>query len=214
MYNSTTKCTQALLYGYTDADFTNLSDYLSTKTTIQSFQNALLLATHLLQRYRSNAEIYRAKIDSSIYHTEMALGYAVPGSLQYAEAAHRGAGKIDFERFVQKLHSSHDEFMRKLHSCQTELGALTHAANFGREYGLFLQKTAEEVEKMGSGESEIDNEAKFAANEEIVHSIDFQTNLWWTLLSQMAVLKERTQTHINLVGRLPPFENSCMRSIA
>lgn len=214
MYNSTTKCTQALLYGYTDADFTNLSDYLSTKTTIQSFQNALLLATHLLQRYRSNAEIYRAKIDSSIYHTEMALGYAVPGSLQYAEAAHRGAGKIDFERFVQKLHSSHDEFMRKLHSCQTELGALTHAANFGREYGLFLQKTAEEVDKMECGESESDNEAKFAANEEIVHSIDFQTNLWWTLLSQMAVLKERTQTHINLVGRLPPFKNSCMRSIA
>lgn len=196
-FNAQTASTQALLYGYTDNDYKTLLEYLDERTSVAFFQNPLLLASHLLESYRKNAEAYRAKVDGCIYRTEMSLGYAVPGSLLH-EAASSTPGRMDYDRFVQKLHSSHDDYMRQLHSCQTELGALTHVGNFGRELGVFLQKTSEELEKKervapATGADIV------AANEYIGHNIEFQINLWWSMLSQMSILKDRIQTHINLV---------------
>ncbi|CAO2657302.1 Nn.00g034280.m01.CDS01 [Neocucurbitaria sp. VM-36] len=213
VFDNKTATTRALLYGYTDKDYQGLLEYLQDKSSISFFQNPLLLAGRLLQSYRRNAEVYRAKIDNCIFRTEIALGYAVPGSFMHV-ADVMSTGKLDFDRFVQKLHSCHDEFMQKLHSCQTELGALSHTGNFGRELGLFLRKTSEELDDASMG-PRCSGDNAFAANEHILHDIDFQTNLWWTLLSQMAVLKERAQTHINLIfSFIAQDENRLSRSVA
>ncbi|KAH7402689.1 hypothetical protein BKA66DRAFT_6936 [Pyrenochaeta sp. MPI-SDFR-AT-0127] len=213
VFDSKTATTRALLYGYTDDEYKALIEYLDNKTSLSFFQTPLLLASYLLQSYRENAEAYRAKIDSCIYRTEMSLGYAVPGSFLH-DCATAPAGRMDFDRFVRKLHSSHDDFMRQLHSCQTELGALTHVGNFGRELGVFLHKTSEELDKKVSAAPTVDADI-VAAKEYIVHQIEFQTNLWWSMLSQMSVLKDRTQTHINLIFSLiAQDENRLSRSVA
>ncbi|KAF1841670.1 uncharacterized protein K460DRAFT_409128 [Cucurbitaria berberidis CBS 394.84] len=213
VFNNKTATTRALLYGYTDNDYQGLLEYMHEKTAISFYQNPLLLTGHLLRSYRKNAEAYRAKIDHCIYRTEISLGYAVPGSLLY-ESATASTGKLDFDRFVQKLQSNHDDFMRKLHSCQTELGALTHAGNFGRELGIFLHKISEELDESSTVPRYSDKDA-CAANERILHDIDFQTNLWWALLSQMVALKDRAQTHINLVfSFIAQDENRLSRSVA
>lgn len=209
IFDNKTATTRALLYGYTDNDYQGLLSYLHDKTSISFFQNPLLLAGHLLQSYRRNAEAYRAKIDHCIYRTEISLGYAVPGSLLYESTA-ASTGKLDFDRFVQKLHSCHGDFMRKLHTCQTELGALTHTGNFGRDLGAFLRRISEELDGCSSAPGYSDAGAS-AAKEQILHDIDFQTNLWCMLLSQMSVLKERAQGHINLVRYAPKNSPILMR---
>lgn len=192
-----TGATSALLHGYTDRDYYQLKEHLSNTFHISLLQHPLLLASHALQSYRQNAEAFRAKIDNCIYQTEMQLNYAVPGTFLH-ESTGSCTRRLDFDRFVRKLQSCHGDLMHNLHLCQTELISLTHIGNFGKECGAFLKNTVEEL--ANSGIAALDRHADvLTVSERLVHDIEFQNNMWWALLSQISGLKERTQSHINLV---------------
>ena len=198
-YSRSKSSTNALLHGFSDADYERLRRYLKSDSCMHaSFQSPLLVASQILGYYRENAERHRQMIDEHIYTTESSLGYAVPGSLMY-DYGPQSTAKIDPERIVQKLQNSHNDYMRKLHLCQIELVALTHAANFGKDLGFFLQKVSEEMDAMQLS-AQCKDADRAAANEAMLHDIDFQISLWSTLLSQKSALKERTHIHINLVS--------------
>jgi hypothetical protein len=199
LHYTDTKRTFALLHGYTHHDFTTLHGYLSSADSVHPLQSPFLLPAQLLHLFRLNAESYRAKIDACIFATEVSLGYAVPGSFAFVtteqarnHGTFSGKGRMDVERFAARLHECHDEVMRKLHTCQTELCALIYMGNFGSNLGDFLKKTEEEVTTTGFLVGR-------AGHEMIIDTIEFQVNLFQCMVQQMAVLKERTQSHINLV---------------
>lgn len=196
VYDRHTKSTNALLYGFTDADYHGLTDIL-TSTACSSSQHPVMLASYMFRCYRERAETYRTTLDKHIYMTEMSLGYAVPGTLM-TEIASTGAGKPDFGRVIKKLQNAHEDYMRKLHMCQIELVSLNHACDFGKHFGEFLRKVVDDFNKMQPVQDRPPSLA--TADERMLHEIEFQTNLWSTLSSQQSALKERTQIHINLVG--------------
>ena len=186
-FDAKKQTTRAFLHGWSDDDYERLLHFLQSQKDKSFFLHPLLLATRLLQSLRFRTEIYRAELDKIVLKAECQIGYAIPGMLKYRSARSPDrlltSKKLDFENIV-----------RCLHSCQTELSGLIYVGRFGKELGEFIRKTIEELQKSTFSPPD-------QVFEELVHQVDFSTNLYATLVSQSSgVLKERVQSHINLVS--------------
>lgn len=130
---------------------------------------------------------YRARIDQNVHESEQEIGYAIPGRLQQASAnKSRNKQYLDFE-----------DITKRLHSYQTELTAIGHVARFSKVCGEFLLKTFQELNDIPLANYEHDFHK---TGEPLLHHIEYYTNSCISLLSQSQSLKERVQSHINLVS--------------
>lgn len=135
-------------------------------------------------------EDYRSEIDRHVLDTEHQIGYALPGVLDHRSVRHLAcsfdARKLDL-----------DDVVRRLHSYQTELIILCRVADFGKDLGNFLQNTAQELQDPLS----VSANGHFSHyGDGLMHQIDFSTNACGHLMFQGLTLKERVQSHINLVS--------------
>lgn len=133
-----------------------------------------------------------SKVDDSLHQTEVQIGYAIPGMLQDTpqrswRTMRDRSSRIDLESVT-----------RQLHSCSTELGTVINAATFGKELGLFLCRTADELEKKFPSTKG----TSVSGVEKLSQDIEFMTNMYTSLLSQVSILRERVHNHINLVSSL------------
>lgn len=199
------KTTRAFIHGFLDDETQSLFKHLSTLTEKSHFEQPLMLPTHIYQGYRSKTEAYRVLVDDSLCTTEVQTGYAVPGMLlvetrlrfppsrRYRPGQYSSRPKtLDFEGIT-----------RQLHSVSTELGTVIHAGSFGKELGIFLAKTGQDLESrlFSPGQKALFD------NRNLIQNIEFCTNMYTSLISQASALRERVQNHINLVCNLKHKNN-------
>lgn len=190
-HNLKRRTTRAFMHGVIDDEIQRLIHYLQAHNEKALFEDPLLLPAQVLQGHRVKTEAHRVMVDDHLHRTEIQLGYAIPGvlddkPLQYYREEILRSETVEFEKIT-----------RRLHSCSTELGAITHAGNCGKELGKFLLQTAQELEKKRCKPASKDS---VYHKEHLVQSIEFQINLYSLLGSQVPILKERVINHINLVS--------------
>ncbi|PVI03333.1 hypothetical protein DM02DRAFT_726532 [Periconia macrospinosa] len=190
---------------FPDRDHTALVEHLRSIQDKRAFRNPLFLPVYLLRLHRKIVESYRHEVDESLLKIENRIGYAVPGLLYYRPVTEQLLSKSAERCGLQ-------DDVRRLHASNTELGGLSMEAKYGRELGAFLKKTSVEL-----NEWNILHGAKtFAkASEGLYHDIHLATNLYYTMEAQIAVLKERVSSHINLsFSIIAQEENKLSRDVA
>jgi hypothetical protein len=198
-YSVKEKTTRAFIHGFFDHETERLISYLQTRRDKSLYELPLLIAARIFDRYREKTEAYRVSVDDSLHVTQARVGYAVPGMLhdklprKYRGSPLMSSRGLDFEGIA-----------RQFHSCATELGTIIHAGTFGKELGMFLRRTAQELDDLMYSPSDI----QLSNSRTLVHQIEFTVNLYTSLLSQATVLRERANNHINLVGWPESEENS------
>jgi hypothetical protein len=180
--------TRALLHGTRFEDWKSVTELLRSSSS--SCSHPMLLPTTIFHIHRLNMERYRSKIDRNVFDTELDIGYAVPGRLTDRFALPQNnppdAQNLDFENIVKRLHS-----------CQTELISSGHVARFSKDCGEFLIKTIQELNDLSPRTFKDDLDEK---GERLLYEIEFSRNACICILSQSQALKERVQSHINLVS--------------
>ncbi|KAF2000202.1 hypothetical protein P154DRAFT_204140 [Amniculicola lignicola CBS 123094] len=202
-YDIRSECTRALLHGVSDEEFQWLLTYFKTQKQKVLYRNPLAIAAGMLWSHRLRTEAYRARLDDIVHKIEISMGHAIPGVPpdSHLRSAYEALmiDSLDFGNIIKELHS-----------CQTELVGLRHVGDFGRDLGQFLCKIGTELQEIRSS-----TEAPRVNTDPIVHQIEFSTNLYVTLTSQVTTLKERVQNHINLTYTLiAQDENRISRSVA
>lgn len=190
-YSLEAKTTRAFVHGLVNSEIERLIHYLQKWRSKSFYEQPLLLPALIYQSYGAKAEVHRASTDNHLHRTEVQVGYAIPGRLQ--ERPLRNFREIS----LNPENLEFESITRRLHSCSTELGAVIHAGRFGQELGQFLLKTARELQDLQIAPA---NGESIRHWDSLVHQIEFSTNLYSSLLSQASVLKERVQSHINLVS--------------
>ncbi|ORY06764.1 hypothetical protein BCR34DRAFT_518735 [Clohesyomyces aquaticus] len=198
------RTTRAFVHGSPDSDFAELLVHLQTIDLVSALDDPFLIPGYILRSHRGRTEAHRSNIDDLVFATEHDLDYAPPGIMANTrsfklrkELTNTRLSKKDFERTV-----------RGLHSCATALSVVSYVGNFGKDLGRFLQVTAEEMQNHLA-------RTNGSLNPDIMHALEFQTNLYTTLVLQTSVLKDRVQSHINLTFSLiAQEENRISRSIS
>lgn len=189
-FDRKTATTRAFLNWIPNHEHEALLNLLRDQKDKSAYRHPLLLPTHMLNSHQRTMEAYRKLVDDTIVKVELRVGYALPGLLYYKPivplVAWGTAGPDDFEDVV-----------RRLHGTLAELGALCFECTFGKDAGAFLMKTQQEL--AGRGFISLVKVSP-RVSEGFVHQIDFAANLYSTMVGQAAVLKERVQSHINLVS--------------
>jgi hypothetical protein len=147
-------------------------------------------------------------VDDRLHQAEFVIGYAVPGYL---------AGQPDQYFSKESGHIAFEDTSRSLHSCSTEIGAIIHVSTFAKELGLFLQQTGRELDRteLSRPTDNVHNVDVLRYKESLEQKIEFSINLYTSILSQTAILKQRVQNHINLTFSLiAQDENRVARSMA
>ncbi|KAF2279362.1 uncharacterized protein EI97DRAFT_430442 [Westerdykella ornata] len=201
-YNMKRRTTRAFLHGFLDHDSQSLIEYLKTCKDKLRFESPFLLPCRIYRKHRAKSEAYRVSIDDNLQRAEVEIGYAIPGVLDGTAdpISLLRSGNIEFERIN-----------RRLTSCSTELCTVLHTGAFGKELGIFLRNTAQEL---GSKLYSPDNDG-LSHNQTLVQEIEFTTNLYSSLLSQASNLRTRVENHIQLGHSLvAQEENRISRFVA
>jgi hypothetical protein len=208
-----TGTTRAFMHWITDKGHMELLDFLRHQKDPSAFEHPLLLPSWLLRYHRKSAETYRGELDKSILKIEHQIGYALPGLLYHkpSNSQPRSGASEGY---------SFEDIIRRLHAILTELGSLALEANFGKDCGTFLLETEQKLRnRKNSGVQYILSKI----SEGLSDHINFNTSLYSTMSAQVAVLKDRVQSHINLVGQslngvtklflisLPDIQSHCTR---
>ena len=187
---------RVLLHGIGETDFENLAHYLrrvNDEKTI--YLQPLLVATHIFAGHRTRAEAFRSDVDDNLHATELDIGYATPGFLRGRQPKRRAilppknaasAKDLDLEKIV-----------RYLHSCLTELAAVALVASDGKELGLFLQRTARELDDCSSIAKDVN---LLRHSKVLTQYIEAQTNLFSSMVAQTELLDKRVHTDLDLVS--------------
>ncbi|KAF2691700.1 hypothetical protein K458DRAFT_482429 [Lentithecium fluviatile CBS 122367] len=200
-HDSKAGSTRVFMLWITDTNHRELVDFLRSQSDKTAYEDPLLLPSWVLRNHRRAAEAYRAKIDQSLLNIEHQIGYALPGLLHYKPSKPQAQSSL-----VEG--NGFEDIVRRLHASLTELGALAMEANFGKELGAFLKKLA------GAGDFGL-RSISATQSESLLHLVDLNTNLYSTMAAQVAVLKERVQSHINLTFSLiAQEENKLSRTVA
>jgi hypothetical protein len=164
-----------------------ITDFVRSSLPLCS--HPFLVPAVLFHQHLENTERYRAIIDYNLFQMEREIGYAIPGLLtgKLASPQMRAAPRQD-------LHL--EAVVKRLHSINTELISLGHVARFRIECSRFIMKTIQELNDKSTGTS---NNVLLEQGERILKQIEYQKNASSCLLSQGQNLKERVQSHINLV---------------
>ncbi|CAI6335631.1 unnamed protein product [Periconia digitata] len=204
-YCPKTGSVRAFINWLTDKDHALLLEHLRSLPHKTALRHPLLLPTYILQLHRTIMEPYRYEVDQSILRIENRIGYAVPGLLYYKPVT---------DQLLANSAEGHglQDIVRRLHACNTELGGIAMEATFGKEYGVFLKKT---LLKLNEWHMLPEEDNWWKASEYLRHDIDFTTNLFFTVESQVSILKDRVLSHINLTfSIIAQEENKLSRAVA
>jgi hypothetical protein len=189
-YNPRTGQIRAFVHWIPDKSHAELVNFLHYQNP-SAYNQPLLIPSWLLQKHRKSIEAYRQQIDESILQTEFHVGYALPGKLYYkpprTHARTQSNEKYGFEDVIRRLHAS-----------ATELGSLSLEAKFGKNLGEFLLETEQKIRDWNNVKTQ---RIKWTDSEPLLDRINLNTNLYSTMAAQIIVLKDRVQSHINLVGQ-------------
>ncbi|KAF2653539.1 hypothetical protein K491DRAFT_694591 [Lophiostoma macrostomum CBS 122681] len=210
-YDLKRRRSRVFLHGIGETDFETLAHYLrGVKDEKTLYLQPMLVATHIFAGHRTSAESFRTDVDDNLHATEIDIGYATPGFLRGRQPKRRAVPhpKNNFPPKDLDL----EQIVRYLHSCLTELAAVALVASDGTELGLFLQKTARELDSFYSKTRDVDF---LRHSKAVTQYIEAQTNLFSSMLAQTELLDKRVHTDLDLSLNLTAQEeNRISRAIA
>jgi hypothetical protein len=187
---------RVLLHGIGQTDFENLVHYLRSVNDEKTiYSQPLLVATHIFAGHRTSTETFRSDVDDNLHATELDIGYATPGFLRGRQPKRRAVSHPRNASSTKDLDL--EQIVRYLHSCLTELAAVALVASNGKELGLFLQRTAQELDKCSFTAQDVN---LLRHGKVLTQYIEAQTNLFSSIVAQTGLLDKRVHTDMDLVS--------------